>query len=101
MNVFEMKERVTQLQRELKSLQQQIDMIQRNCHHGDWTVTTEQEDYQEPIFDHYEGHGSDPEPVFRHQTRTRTYHKRTCAHCGKVETTDKMKPVAFEPDFGS
>ncbi len=55
-----------------------------------------------PEFDHYEGHGSDPEPVYNWHDKTEHGYERTCEVCGKMEYTNQTKPVIerHEPDFG-
>ena len=91
-------EKVSRLAKEMRDAQQQISACQNE--YGVPVRASRQR--LESVFDHYEPHGSDPEPIFNHYTITETGWERTCRHCGYTEYTNKLKPVVkeYEPDFG-
>ncbi len=93
-------EELRRAQDDVARLRKEIEVQQRNCSH-DWGDTV-----SDPIitprsrFSHYEGHGSDPNPIHvpdGHDTKPRW--SRTCKRCGKVEYTEKRKAVETKPDF--
>jgi hypothetical protein len=96
------RERLKQLQDEARQLSEGIARQERTCKHS-----FPDEPVYDPIetprmeFSHYEGHGSDPNPVYHKAgTDSKPRWKRTCVRCGKVEYTEKRKTTATSPDFG-
>jgi hypothetical protein len=65
-------------------------------------VVTIKEVITDAIFDHYEPHGSDPEPIYRYIKGKEYGWTKTCDICGYQEYTAKTKPIVkgYEPDFG-
>jgi len=102
MNTIEKRQRIEQLQDELKRLQEQVGQEERRCRHTRWSDTT-----YDPIetprmeFRGYRGQGSDPEPVYeRSGTDQKPRWKRVCLDCGKVQFTENRKTTQTAPDFG-
>lgn len=90
---------IERLERELQQRRGNLQQRQQNCNHK-WNPTIyEPEDYQEPSFSHYEGHGSDPNPVYRYSTRQKPRWSRYCPVCEKKEYTYEQKPAKYEPAF--
>jgi hypothetical protein len=91
-------EKVQRLTRELQEAEQQMAA----CQHSFSKPIPAQRVKQNPIFDHYERHGSDPEPIYRYSPQTEHGWERTCEKCGHTEYTAKTKPIIAgrEPDFG-
>lgn len=52
------------------------------------------------VFDHYEPHGSDPEPIFNWHKKTEYEWEKKCNLCNYVVYTAKTKPIEYGPDFG-
>ena len=100
MNATEEKlaDKVARLSRELEEAQQQI----ASCQHQFSTPAPAIREYTEPVFVRYEGHGSDPEPVYNYIPKTEHGWRRTCEACGYSEYTAKTKLIVkgHEPDFG-
>jgi hypothetical protein len=92
-------QKVERLTQELREYQKQID----SCHHEFSQPTHATRKFTEPVFNHYEPHGSDPEPVYDYIPRTEHGWKRECTRCGYSEYTAKTKPIVtgHEPDFGA
>lgn len=92
--------RADMLARELGSLREQIAREQRACSHA-WEPTRyDPEKGSRAEFDHFEGHGSDPEPVYNHYPIDIPRWSRVCSKCGKVEYTKEQRPTKTEPHFG-
>ena len=91
-------EKITRLARELEGYRMQM----ARCTHAFSEPTRATKEIQEPIFVRYEGHGSDPEPVYNWVPRTEYGWKRVCKQCGYEEYTAKSKPIVVGngPDFG-
>jgi len=89
------------LRRDADTLSRKIQEEEAACEHkfGDPVSDPIEEPRME--FDHYEGKGSDPNPVYKKVgTKSKPRWKRTCANCGKVEYTTHTKSVRVAPDFG-
>ena len=100
MDTNEKRRKAEELARQLRELNEQVGNEERRCQH-DWNEPiSDPEAYQAAEFDHYEPHGSDPEPIYRYHTAYRDRWSRTCKKCGKKEYTQKRKTVATAPDFG-
>jgi hypothetical protein len=72
-----------------------------NCDHK-WKETIfDPETIQESVFRGYEGHGSDPYPVFDYYPKQKNRWSRECSKCGKKEYTDKQEAVIkeYKPKF--
>ncbi|CAE7860163.1 unnamed protein product [Symbiodinium microadriaticum] len=85
-------QRAEHLRAELKRLEHEIAREQHacNCEFGepisDPIVTPNM------VFSHYEGVGSDPNPVMKQSgNKTKPRWKRVCEKCGKVEYTEKLR----------
>lgn len=88
----------------IKELQKKIEIEQRaisTCSHKWDNPFYNPEDYQEPVFSHYEGRGSDPNPVYNYYTKQKDRWSRKCSICGKIEHTYKKEPVisSYAPKF--
>lgn len=101
MNTKEKKERAKHLFDEANKLLDEVSKEVQACHH-DWTpVISEPEKYREAVFDHYEPHGSDPEPIYKYYDAWKPRWSRTCKKCGHKEYTYEMRPSGkTEPYFG-
>ena len=99
MNTIEKRERAAELAKELRCLNAEIHKEEQGCQHDFADPVYDPEGYQKGEFDHYEPHGSDPEPVYRYHTESKARWSRTCKKCGKKEYTYHQKPVGFVPDF--
>jgi hypothetical protein len=90
-------DKVRRLSEELEATKRQI----RACKHSFSEPTRAYREYHEPIFVRYEGHGSDPEPVYDWVPRTASGWQRICGTCGYSEYTENTKVVEVkrEPDF--
>jgi hypothetical protein len=90
-------DKVVRLAKELGSARAQIAA----CKHMFGEPVCATREFQEPRFLRYEGHGSDPEPVYEWIPRTEYGWARTCEVCGFSEYTARSKPVVVghEPDF--
>lgn len=94
-------DRIKTLQMELARLQRQVACGQSTCQHSFSEPRQVPEEYSEEVLTgEYETHGVHHWPITRMVTKTRYVWQRTCSKCGKVEKTDKTKPVMFIPDFG-
>jgi hypothetical protein len=90
---------IGRLERELRIVKAKQGELEANCNH-EWDETKfEPEYYKEPQFSHYEGHGSDPNPVYTYCTKSKDRWKRKCNKCGKVEFTYVQAPTKYEPKF--
>lgn len=71
------------------------------CSHDFEKSQYDPEEGKEWVFDHYEGHGSDPYPVGHYIPKTIPRWSRACKHCGKKEYAYDQKPIVkgYEPDF--
>jgi hypothetical protein len=87
--------------KKIKALQFEIGILQkeiRNCNH-DWDKTKyDPETVKERVFVRYEGHGSDPEPIYNWNDKTVPRWSRTCKVCGRTEHTNKTGPVKSETE---
>jgi len=85
---------------ELKRLREEVESEEAACEH-DWAKTIYDPDTKmEGVFDHFEPHGSDPEPIYNyHEVKVDRWSRR-CRKCGKKEFTRKQKTVETAPDFG-
>ena len=90
-------EKVVRLTKELEEANSQI----ANCNHNFLSPVAEKRKRLEPVFSHYEGKGSDPEPIYNYSERIENGWIRECRLCGYSEYTAKTKPVVrgYEPDF--
>ena len=90
-------EKVIRLSRELELTQQQISL----CRHQYSAPTPATHEKLKPIFRCFQGHGSDPEPVYDYVTEYERGWERSCQTCGYTEYTAKTKPIIKEyvPDF--
>ena len=66
---------------------------QERCHHKWGKPFAERRTRPVGTFDHYEGHGSDPEPVYTYHDEPYTVWVRVCAHCGLKQETESTEPV--------
>ena len=100
MNTKEKRALIAQRAAELKRLNEEVANEERTCQH-DWSNPAYDPDTKlEGTFDHYEPHGSDPEPIYNYHEVKVDRWSRTCKKCGKKEYTKKQKSVATAPDFG-
>lgn len=97
------RERLMQLQDEARQLSEGIARQEKICKHS-----FPDEPVYDPIetprmeFSHYEGCGSDPNPVYKASgTDSKPRWKRTCIHCGMVEYTEKWQATVTKPYFGA
>lgn len=90
-------QKIERLTAELDAAKKQV----AECGHVFSKPTCVTKEVNEPIFDHYEGHGSDPEPVYRFVPRTEYGWEQICEKCGYREYTTSTKPVisGYVPDF--
>ena len=90
---------IEQLERTLRNKKESLSYKQNNCAH-DWSEPkSDPESYQYPVFDHYEPHGSDPEPIYNYITKYKNRWSRYCKKCAKTEYTYEQKAVKYVPDF--
>lgn len=89
-------EKVARLSQELKLAKGQM----ASCSHQFSDPIRATREISIPVFDHYEQHGSDPEPIFNWHKKTEYGWERICSNCGYNEYTTKTRPVAYGPDFG-
>lgn len=100
MSIQEKKELAKKLLEQAHKLNNEINREVQLCHH-EWTpVISEPEKYQGAEFDHYEPHGSDPEPIYRYFDAWKPRWSRTCKKCSHKEYTYEMRPTKTEPYFG-
>jgi hypothetical protein len=92
-------QRIERLMKEIEESRHEIG----SCHHQFSAPTHATREYKEPVFSHFEPHGSDPEPIYDYVPRTEHGWKRECTRCGYSEYTAKTKPIVtgHEPDFGT
>lgn len=96
----EKRQRAVDLAEQLRRLNEEVTQEERDCRHQ-WTEPVyEPASELEYVFDHFEGHGSDPEPIYRTYPTIKARWSRTCMKCGKKEYTQKQKPSQMVPDFG-
>lgn len=90
---------IEKLRKELLEKEGAQRNLESNCVHK-WDETEyDAEEYQEAVYSHLEGHGSDPTPVYNYHTAKKDRWSRTCIKCGKKEYTYTKKAVKYEPDF--
>jgi hypothetical protein len=90
---------IDRLEGELQSRKDTLKRVQGSCSH-EWEPTLyEPETYMEPVFSHYEEHGSDPTPVYTYRDKTKDRWSRTCKKCSKKEFSYSQKAVKYEPSF--
>jgi len=80
----------------IKQLQSEIEKEKRiikDCKHTWGDTKYDPYTVQEPHFDHYEPHGSDPEPIFNYYPKDMPRWSRTCKECGHTEYTEKQGPI--------
>lgn len=94
-----LRDNVERMRQELFRKEEELKRQELNCIHKFSEPVSDPEKYQDFVFSHYEGHGSDPHPIGDYVTRTRPRWKRTCLKCGKVEFTKELKAIKYEPDF--
>jgi len=93
------KSEIERLKKELNENEINQRLLEQNCNHK-WMLTKyDPEEYKKPVFSHYEGHGSDPNPVYNYYSATKDRWSRECEHCGKKEYTYEKAPVKYEPKF--
>lgn len=93
------KEDIEKLKRELEEKERLQSNMERNCVH-EWKETKyDPEEYQQPVYSHMEGHGSDPYPVYNYHPAKKDRWSRECAKCGKKEYTYEQAPVKYAPKF--
>jgi hypothetical protein len=95
MTIEKLFDKVQRLRRELGEYEDQI----RSCNHRFSAPIPATRTISESIFNHYEGRGSDPEPVYTWIKKQERGYERKCEVCGYLEYTTKLKPKEFEPDF--
>ncbi|MFH1182284.1 MAG: hypothetical protein V1702_04955 [Candidatus Woesearchaeota archaeon] len=90
-------DKVERLTNELDAMQRQMAA----CRHefGEPKATTK--DVFDTVLLRYEGHGSDPEPVYEYIRKKEHGWTRVCDICGYRQYTTESKPIVtgFEPDF--
>lgn len=94
-----LKEKAERAQIELENAQSELNRRQRHCQHAWNQVKSDPEEIRIPSFSHYEGHGSDPNPVYTFSKGTKSRWSRECPLCGKLEYTYELKPTQYEPNF--
>lgn len=91
-------DRIKELQDEINRCKQSI----KDCKHS-WDKTIyDPEITKEPVFSHFEPHGSDPEPIYNWHDKTISRWSRTCVLCGYTEYTKEqgpIEPVKIGPKF--
>jgi len=100
LDTIQKRQRIADLKAELERLNQQVSQEERACNHVwdkpvyDPIVTPHME------FSHYEGQGSDPNPVYRRcGDDSKPRWTKTCSKCGAVRSTTRTKVTATAPDF--
>ena len=94
-----LQEEIRKLEQELKQKKELLHSNQLHCIH-EWSEPKyDPESYLHPIFDHYEPHGSDPEPIYTYITKQKDRWSRYCKKCEKTEYTFDQRPVKFVPNF--
>jgi hypothetical protein len=88
----------------VKRLEHELDLARRKmatCKHDFSKPVRATRDVPDYSFSHYEGHGSDPEPVYDVSMKKEYGWERSCTLCGYTEYTRRSKPmvVGSEPDF--
>ena len=101
MNTLEQIARAKVLKAELETLDKGIALAQRNCRHSWGEAKYAPDTIKEPHFLRYEGHGSDPEPIYTYSDKSVPRWSQTCSVCGKVEFTKEQKAVKMAPAFPS
>lgn len=94
-----MNDKIRQLQQQISKEEEAI----RRCDHDFKEPVYDPEPYKEPIFSHYDGGGSDPNPIYNYVDRTKDRWSRECKKCGKFEYTYTQAPVinSYKPKFNS
>jgi hypothetical protein len=93
-------EEIRKMEYELNQRKRNLQEKQHICNHK-WPPEPkyDPETYRDAVFSHFEGHGSDPMPVYNYYTKQKDRWSRECKVCGKVEYTYTKKAVKYEPDF--
>ena len=93
------------LEEEAKQLSQKVEFAQKNCQHEWGEAVYCPEPTKVWVYDHLEGHGSDPIAVGNYvDGPSIPKWKRTCKKCGLVQTTLNQKihqSPTYTPDFDS
>lgn len=91
-------DKVARLAKELDVARQQIAA----CQHDYSAPVPATRIVHIPFFLRFEGHGSDPEPVYDWVPQTEQGWERTCGKCGYSQYTAKSRPIiaGYGPDFG-
>lgn len=92
-------EKVDRMTNELDAMRRQMAV----CKHEFGKPIAATKDVCDARFIRYEGHGSDPEPVFEYTKKEEHGGERICNNCGQRQYTAQTKPVVsgYEPDFGN
>ena len=88
-------DKIKELEEQIKRQKQLIN----NCKHDFEDAKYDSETYQEWVFTHYEGHGSDPYPAGYYFDKQKDKWSRECKICGKKEYTYEQEPVEYQPKF--
>lgn len=102
MNTLEKRQKLAELNRQAKSLSEQIEADVSHCQHEWGDTVYDPIQVAEQVFDHIEPHGSDPDFIYKYTGRMidRTPRwKQTCKVCGHTRYTEKTKIIGREPDF--
>jgi hypothetical protein len=89
-------DRAKQLRKELCTIEDKIYY----CKHVFGKTVSATREITVPVFERYEGVGSDPEAIYSYDKRDEHGYSRTCKECGYEEYTTKKKPSHYEPYFG-
>jgi hypothetical protein len=91
MDAKQLRRDIAELEKELTAKKKWLQEEEEKCNHQ-WSDPPlyEPEPTVTHVFDHYEPHGSDPEPVYRTVPDQKDRWKRFCTKCGKVEYTYKQ-----------
>lgn len=93
------KDDIERLKRELSEKERQQKTLERDCNHKWGDTQYDPEEYMEPAFSHFEGHGSDPVPRYNYYPAKKDRWSRECKKCGKKEYTYEKAPTKYEPKF--
>lgn len=100
MSIFDKRKELDELRKKAEALDKEIHNTENTCSHN-WEIGTESVKEMRAVYSHMEGHGSDPEPIYKYYETSVPQYYRICKKCGKKETTQKTKPSGdVVPDFG-
>ncbi|MDD4779189.1 MAG: hypothetical protein PHT02_01105 [Tissierellia bacterium] len=95
----EAKELTIKLEKQLNETKSRQNNLESNCKHQWGETKYDPEEYQEAVYSHLEGHGSDPEPIYNYYPAKKDRWSRVCKICGKKEYTYEKAPTKYEPKF--